>query len=37
MVLNAKIAGFCGFFGNFRLRHKFQERIAPESIETDTE
>jgi len=29
--------GFCGFFGNFRLRETFQERIAPKSIEVDIE
>jgi len=25
------------FFGNFGLRHKFQERIVPKSIEIDME
>jgi len=29
--------GFYGFFGDFRLRDTFQERIAPESIEIDME
>jgi len=27
--------GFYGFFGDFRLRNTFKERIAPKSIETD--
>ena len=25
--------GFYGFFGDFRLQHRFQERIVPKSIE----
>jgi len=29
--------GFYGFFGDFGLRHKFQERIAPKAIEIDME
>ena len=29
--------GFYGFFGNFGLRHRFQEWIAPKSIEIDIE
>jgi len=29
--------GFCGFFGDFRLRDTFQERIALKSIEIDKE
>jgi len=29
--------GFYGFFGDFWLRDTFQERIAPKSIEIDTE
>jgi len=29
--------GFCGFFGNFRLRDTFQEQIAPKAIEIDME
>jgi len=37
MTLNAKIGGFYGFWGNFGLRHRFQERIAPKSIEIDME
>jgi len=28
---------FNGFFGDFRLRDAFQERIVPKSIETDKE
>ena len=36
MTLNAKI-GFCEFFGEFSLRHTFQERIAPKSIEINVE
>jgi len=35
MTLNAKIGGFCGFFGDFGLRDKLQERIAPKPIEID--
>ena len=35
MTLNAKIGGFYGFFGDFRLRDTFQERIALKSIEID--
>jgi len=27
--------GFYGFFGDFGLRHTFQERIAPKSLDTD--
>jgi len=27
--------GFYGFFGDFWLRHTFQERTAPKSLETD--
>jgi len=27
--------GFSGFFGDFRLRDTFQERIAPKSLEID--
>jgi len=35
MTLNAKIEGFYEFFGDFRLRHRFQKRIALKSIEID--
>ena len=35
MTLNAKIGGFMDFFGDFRLRDTFQERIAPKPIEID--
>jgi len=27
---------FCGFFGDFWLRHTFQERIAPKSLDWDS-
>jgi len=37
MTLNAKICGFYKFFGDFKLRHRFQERIAPKSIRIDME
>jgi len=36
MTLNAKI-GFLWIFGDFALRDKFQERIAPKSFEIDME
>jgi len=36
MTLNAKIAALW-IFGDFGLRDTFQERIAPKSIEIDTE
>ena len=35
MTLNAKIGVFNKFFGDFGLRHTFQERIAPKPIEID--
>jgi len=35
MTLNAKIGFFNGFFGDFGLRDRFQERIAPKPIEMD--
>jgi len=37
MTLNAKIGVFMDFGGDLVLRHSFQERIAPKSIETDIE
>jgi len=37
MTLNAKVGGFYGFFGDFGLRDKFQERISPKSTEIDME
>jgi len=33
--LERQIWGFCEFFGDFGLRHIFQERIAPKSFEID--
>jgi len=35
MTLNAKIGGSIGFFGDFGLRDRLQERIAPKPIEID--
>jgi len=35
MSLNTKIGVFMDFFGDFRLRDKFQERTAPNPTEID--
>jgi len=35
MTLNIKIGNFYRFFGDFRLRDAFQERIAHKSLEID--
>jgi len=32
MTLNAKIGVFNGFFGDFGLQHRFQDRIAPNML-----
>jgi len=37
MILNAKIRGFYGFFGDFWLQNTFHKRIAPKPIEIDME
>jgi len=35
--LERQNSGLYGFFGDFGLWHRFQERIAPKSIELDME